>query len=52
MATMKRKTDATKGPPIPSTKVAPIQKRSIEAIITKIQIKEIVKFTLSTTYTL
>jgi hypothetical protein len=45
--TRKRKNDATYGPPIPSTKEVPVQNKPTEITITKIQIKEIIRFTLS-----
>jgi len=46
-ATMKSKTEATKGPPIPATYDSPTQNSEIEIISTKIQTKVIIKFLLS-----
>jgi hypothetical protein len=51
IATTKRKTEATNDPPIPATYAVPVQKSPTETTMTKIQIKEIIKFTLSTIYT-
>ena len=45
-ATMKRKTEATNGPPIPATYDSPTQNNAIEITSTNIQTKAIVKFLL------
>ncbi len=45
-ATMKRKTEATNGPPIPATYDSPTQNNATEITSTNIQTKAIVKFLL------
>jgi hypothetical protein len=46
-ATMKSKTEATYGPPIPATYDSPTQNNATEITSTNIQIKPIIKFLLS-----
>jgi hypothetical protein len=46
--TRKRRTDAANGPPIPASYAFPVQNRPTEITITKTQMKEIIKFSLST----
>jgi len=44
---MKRKTEATNGPPIPATYDSPTQNNATEITSTNIQTKAIIKFLLS-----
>jgi hypothetical protein len=44
---MKRKTEATNGPPIPATYDSPTQNNATEMTSTKIQTKAIIRFLLS-----
>jgi len=46
-ATMKRKTEAINGPPMPATYDSPTQNNATEIISTNIQTKVIIKFLLS-----
>jgi len=47
IATMRRKTEATNGPPIPATYDSPTQNNATEITSTNIQTKAIIKFLLS-----